>query len=62
MIAADQSFILAMIYMSDAAMQRRSAEHFSGVNRLELEAKADGLRETAMELTRVGLVGASLPR
>jgi hypothetical protein len=53
--AADATFVLAMLYMSDAAMQRRSAKHFTGVDRLELEAKADGFRETAYGLAMAGV-------
>lgn len=53
--AADHSFIEAMRLMSEACMQRRSATHFRGSDRLRSEAKADEFRATAFALAVVGI-------
>jgi hypothetical protein len=52
---ADPSFIEAMRLMSEAAMQRRSAAHFRGEDRAELEAKADDLRVDAYDKAVLGV-------
>ena len=56
-IAADDTFILAMVYVSDAVYQRRSADHFGGEHRQTLARRADELSTVAMNLVQVS-VGA----
>lgn len=55
MTSADQTFILAMRYLDDAVMQRRSAAHFSGEHQRVLEARADELGRTAFDLAVLGV-------
>jgi len=60
MTPADDTFQLALRFVSDAVMVRRSAAHFSDKEfRSSREADADNFSRTAMDLTRLGLVGAS---
>lgn len=55
MTSADQTFVLAMRYLDDAVMQRRSADHFSGEHRETLARRADELGRTAFELAVLGV-------
>mgnify|MGYP001617058166 CR=1 FL=1 len=53
MTPADDTFQLALRYIEDAIMVRRSAAHFSDVDfRASREAEADSLSRVAMSLTR----------
>lgn len=54
---ADDTFQLAMRYLNDRVMQRRSADHFSGEHRQTLARQADELSQVAMSLACVS-VGA----
>lgn len=55
MTAADDTFQLAMRYLDDCVMQRRSADHFSGEHRQTLARRADELSQVAMSLACVSV-------
>lgn len=55
MTPADDTFTLAMRYLTDSIMQRRSAGHFSGEHQRVLEARADELSQTAFDLAVLGI-------
>jgi len=59
--AADDTFLLAMRYLEDAMMIRRSAAHFSDSDfRQGREIDADSMREQAYELV-AAQVGVKFP-
>ena len=54
--AADDTFILALRYLEDALMMRRSAAHFGDQDfRTRREAEADSLSKTGYELATLGI-------
>lgn len=56
MTAADSTFILALQYLEDAVMMRRSAAHFSDQDfRASREAEAENLSRTGYELAVLGI-------